>query len=174
MTSGSVTAGGELFQTRWNTSDYALVWGVQMDGFYSVTGTAAQGSVGIGLVIARNWTVDGSGGTSANLTGNNSKLQTSMASSKMGAIRIAGTSALGAGTKTYDNSYMGEILAPANNSSIRMQSFSLYGSTSLERLANPAPIVLAQNEGLVAIAYATAGPTWNLSISMAWSEVSAY
>lgn len=48
----------------------------------------------------------------------------------------------------------------------------LFGS--MEDGGSPSPIVLAQNEGIVARITTAATGTWRFNIDMAWSEVSSY
>jgi hypothetical protein len=45
---------------------------------------------------------------------------------------------------------------------------------SLESGGNPAPMVLAQNEGVVIRATVPATGTWGHGVTMAWSEVATY
>ena len=63
-----LAAGSDIYQARWtSTPQLAIIWGVQLDGFFASTAFVA----GFGkfvLTIARNWSVDGGGGTAATLT----------------------------------------------------------------------------------------------------------
>jgi len=172
-----LAASSQIFQARWtSTPQLAIVWGLSMDGFFGGTSAFTAGFALFNLTIARVWTVDGSGGTSATLTGNNQKLRTSMGTTLMGAIRIASTGALGAGTSTLDGQAEGQIAVSIGTvASVNyFGQVGLYGASSLEDGGNPAPIVLAQNEGIVVRASVPATGTWRTGVTMAWSEVAAY
>jgi hypothetical protein len=103
-----LAGGSDIWQARWtSTPQIAIIWGLDLDGFFASTAFAA-GFANFSLTFARSWTADGSGGTAANLTGNNNKLRTSMGSSLMGAIRNAtGSSTLTTGTRTLDAQALG-------------------------------------------------------------------
>lgn len=179
MLTGTMAAGiaaaSEVFQARWtNATNLALIWGVTLDGFGS--GTAfALGFGYVNLFVARNWTGDGSGGTAATLSGNNQKLRTSMGTTLMGAIRISSTGALGVGTKTLDAQAVAQVALSLNalaNNEFTLPITIMYGE--LEAGGNPAPIVLAQNEGIVARAAVPGTGTWQIGITMSWAEVASY
>ena len=181
MLSGTMAAGlaaaSEIFQARWTQNpNLAIIWGVALDGMSGSATAFAAGFASFSLTIARVWTADGSGGTAATLTGNNQKLRTSMATTSMGTIRCATTAALGAGTKTLDAQAAGLLsFCMATTISVNyLSNIGLYGSMSLEDGGNPAPIVLAQNEGVVVRATVPATGTWQFGVSMAWSEVASY
>ena len=184
MSSGTIPNGQgvvDCFQARWVTTAYALIWGLTMNGFTPMNGGVFGLGVMTGLVyVSRSWTVDGSGGTSADLTNNNNKLRSSMASSQMGAVRIVSPgSNLSQGTKTNDAQPFGSWSAPGIGLDlpyyyIPLSIVALYGSTSLESQGNPAPIVLAQNEGITTQMNVTAGSDFTIGFTMAWSEVAAY
>jgi hypothetical protein len=181
MLSGTMAAGlgaaSEVYQARWTqTPNLALIWGVSVDGLSGSTTAFTAGFSLFTLTIARSWSADGSGGTAATLTGNNQKLRTSMATTSMGTVRCATTAALGAGTKTLDAQAEGQISFSMNTTASvnYMSMVGLYGALSLEDGGNPAPIVLAQNEGVVARATVPATGTWQFGITMAWSEVASY
>jgi len=171
-----LAANSEIYQVRWvSTPQLAVVWGVQLDTFFSVGTGFTAGFANITLTIARSWTVDGSGGATANLT-NNNMLRTSMPSSLMGAIRTSTGTDLTAGTKTLDAQPVGRLafsVGTATYTQITGQ-LSLYGASSLEDGGNPAGLVLAQNEGLVMQATVPATGVWGFSVGFAWSEVTAY
>jgi hypothetical protein len=172
-----LAAGSQVFQARWTSSpQLCLVWGVSLDGLAGSSTTFSAGFASFNLIIARAWTADGSGGNSATLTGNNQKLRTSMGTSLMGSMRCASTAALGTGTQTLDNQSEGQItFAVGTTASVNyLLQTSLYGPSSLEDGGNPAPIVLAQNEGVVARATVPATGTWQFGVTMAWSEVASY
>ena len=169
-------AASEIWQARWTqASNLAVIWGVGVDGLSGSTTAFAAGFAQINLTIARSWTVDGTLGVNLNLTGNNAKLRTSMATCSM-AIRFSQTAALGAGTKTLDAQPVGQLSFAMNTAASvnYMNMIGLYGPIALEDGGNPSPIVLAQNEGLVIRATVPATGTWQAGFSMAWSEVASY
>jgi hypothetical protein len=186
MQSGTMAAGlaafSQIFQMRWtDTPELALIWGVSIDGLSGGTSSFTAGTGYIGLQIVRSWTVDGSGGTPAVLTGNNQSLRSSMGPSLFGmngtgAIRIASTAALTGGTSTPDTQGIGQsyfsvgTVASANY----LPQYCLYGSNSLEEGGNPAPVVIAQNEGINLVAALPASGTWKFGVSVSWSEVTDY
>jgi hypothetical protein len=181
MLSGTMAAGlaaaAEIFQARWTqASNLAIIWGVSLDGLSGSATVFTAGFAAISLTVARAWSGDGSGGSAATLTGNNQKLRTSMATTSMSAIRISSTAALGVGTKTLDGQALGQTsFCIATAASVIYQNMlGLYGASSLENGGNPAPIVLAQNEGVVVRATVPATGTWQFGITMAWSEVASY
>ena len=173
-----LAAGSDIYQARWTaTPQIALIWGVNLDCFFASTAFVA-GFANFNLVFARSWTVDGGGGTAATLTGNNNKLRTNMGSSLMGAIRNAtGSSTLTNGTRTLDAQPLGYLpcsVTTTANTNYILGPEGLYGSLSHEDGGNPAPLVLAQNEGIVVRATVPGTGTWGFAISLAWSEVTAY
>ena len=181
MVSGTMAAGlagaSDVFQARWTAaSNLALVWGVQIDGMGGSATAFAAGFATFRLFISRNWTADGSGGNAVTLTGNNAKLRTSMATSSMGSMRAASTAALTAGTKTNDAQPDGQITYTIGTvASVNyLAQVGLFGSSSLEDGGNPAPIVLAQNEGVTVQATVPATGTWQFGVTMSWSEVASY
>lgn len=175
MQTGTMAAGlaanAEIFQFRWtDATRLALVTQVRFDGLGSIAAFAA-GFAGFQVNIARSWTVDGSGGTAATITGNNQKLRTSMGTTLLGAARIASTAALTAGTKTLDSQgcggFVGGLTAVAGAG---LQQANLLDNET----TNEHPIVLAQNEGLVVRATVPATGTWTGGVTIKWIEVAAY
>jgi len=181
MQSGVMAAGlaafATIFYARWVASpQLALIWGVSLDGVAGTSTAFTAGTGFHGFQVARAWTVDGSGGNLAVLTGNNQKLRASMGSSLMGTIRCSSTAALSAGTNNTDAQGMGHIWYPINTATgvTYVTQAGFYGSQTLEDGGNPAPIVLAQNEGVTVNASMPATGTWQFGISMSWSEVNSY
>jgi hypothetical protein len=186
MQSGTIAAGmaafAPIFQARWtDTPEIALVWGLSIDGLSGGTAAFTAGIGYIGMQIVRAWTVDGSGGTPATLTGNNQALRSSMSPSLFGAhgtgaIRIANTAALSAGTATTDTQGVGQVyFAVGTAASVNyLSQYCMYGSSAMEEGGNPAPIVLFQNEGVNLVASVPATGTWKFGVSLDWSEVRSY
>lgn len=177
LISGTMAAGlvanSEIFQFRWSDATrLCVVHKIILDGLGG-SGTAFAAGFGkVDLVPARSWTADGSGGTSATLTGNNAKMRTAMGTTLLGAARIASTAALTAGTKTLDTDAIGQY------------TFTVGTAASVQYAANipllgedigpTPPLVLAQNEGFVLRATVPATGTWQFGVTVIWSEVTAY
>jgi hypothetical protein len=176
MASG-LAAGSEVFQLRWTaTPSLAVIWGVSIDGMAGGTASFSAGPGLFMLSVARSWTVDGSGGTQAVLTGNNQTMRSSMAPSLMGGVRISSTGALSAGTKTYDAQGLGGsyFAVSATASTNYISQVGLYGSMSLEEGGNCSPIILSQYEGVGIAATVPGSATWRFGATVLWSEVDAY
>jgi hypothetical protein len=186
MQSGTMAAGlaafAQIFQARWtDTPEIALIWGLSIDGMSGGTASFTAGIGYFGMQIVRGWTVDGSGGTPATLTGNNQALRSSMQPSLFGAhgtgvIRVASTAALAAGTSTVDTQGVGQVYIAVGTvaSANYLPQYCMYGSAALEEGGNPAPIVLSQNEGVSLVASLPASGTWKFGVSLSWSEVRSY
>jgi hypothetical protein len=181
MQSGTMAAGlaafATIFYCRWVVApQLCLIFGVSMDGVAGTTTAFSAGYGFHGLQALRSFTVDGSGGNLATLTGNNQKMRASMPSSLMGTIRWSSTGALATGTSTQDPQGFGHIWYPIGTAASvnYVSQTELYGSISLEDGGNPAPIVLAQNEGISVNAAMPGTGTWQFGLTMAWSEVNSY
>jgi hypothetical protein len=175
MTSGTMAAAlganTDIFQARYNGSGLALVTRVMISAGNAGTGFTA----GIGtfaLYGARGFTVNGTGGTAATLTGDNNALRTSFAATGMADIRISSTAALGAGTKTLDATAFHLVPFPLPATA---GTPMLYRHMLFEALPGEHPIVLAPNEGIAIqnVAIAATG-TWTFSVAMSWDEVASY
>lgn len=127
------------------------------------------------LVPARAWTVDGSGGAAATLTTNNGKLRTANQGGAStlgvaGAVRIATTAALVAGTKTLDAqgvaAVAGAFTATAG-SSILAPSNLLTMGVNLDN----EPLVLGHNEGFVIRADVPVVGTWKFAVHVLFAEL---
>ena len=181
LQTGTIAAGfaafGSFFYARWTaTPQLAVIWGASLDGVVGGAVAFAAGRGYHGLQILRAWTVDGTGGTLVVLTGNSQKLRSTMSSSLMGTIRIATTVPLTLGTNVADAQGVGQLFyAIGTTASVTYWGqVPLYGSQTLEDGGNPAPIVLAQNEGIQISAAMPATGTWSAGVTMSWSEVNAY
>ena len=177
LLSGTMAAGlaanAEVWQFRWSDATrLCVVTKIVIDG---ISNTATAFTAGVGnmqLYVARSWTADGSGGTAATLTGNNTKLRTDMGATLLGSARISSTAALTAGTKTLDTNASGQMSL----------AFPAVASTQIEnRIAlfepNPgmeSPFILAQNEGLVIRATVPATGTWAFGVTVNWTELTEY
>jgi hypothetical protein len=176
----ALTANSELFQFRWtDATRLAVIHKVLISAGANVAATAAA-LITLEATVARSWTVAGTGGTAATITGNNQKVRTSMGTTLLGEARMATTTGLGAGTKTLDSQGIGNLSFGIGTGAITTTpNLTLFPKTDLlEMDANePHPLVLAQNEGFVvkngAVAW-PAGMTWVIGVSVIWAEIAAY
>jgi len=166
-----LAANAEIFQFRWtDATRLCAIWDIECDGAGNAGTAFAAGVTKFEAVIARGWTVDGSGGTAATLTTNNAKLRTSMGTTLVGAIRMSSTAALTAGTKTLDTQGIGGCVqsVPATaGASVPAQRLFRADIGSM-------PLVLAANEGFIVRATVPATGTWTSGITVRWAEVAAY
>lgn len=188
MTSGTIAASlganSELFQFRYVTgaARVAIVHGIGVSSSMIATPAVGTTPVNQQLVakIARAWTVDGTGGTAATLTGNNQKMRTTHTTSEVVSARMATTAALGAGTKTFDAHNFGGVtggiyfdLAAGDTQNILIPYTNLLGEFAASM---GWPLVLANQEGF-SILSGVASPatmTWNLVVNVLWSEVDGF
>jgi hypothetical protein len=185
MVSGTIAAAlaanSELFQFRYVTgaARVALVHGISVSAAMNVAASAAA-LLSLRATIARGWTVAGSAGTRATLTGNNQKLRTAHATSEVNDIGMATTGALTAGTKTLDTQDIGGVSYSALTGAITVDTQGvLVPKTNLlgDFSGGMAfPLVLANQEGFVVRSgiIGPAGMTWALTVDVAWSEVDAF
>lgn len=174
------SANSEVLQFRWtDASKLCLIHKIELTGMRATTAFAA-GAIDIEARVARSWTVAGTGGSTATLTGDNQALRTSHATTVVGEIRTATTAALGAGTKSLDSQAIGGIMTHSSagwNSATPIigQIFLPKTDLFLPRADNNEhPLVLAQNEGFVIRATVPATGVWNIGFNVVWSEVAAY
>ena len=187
-TTGTIAAGvsanAQIFHARWTDSArFCVIHEIRLNMFRNITTAFAVGLAEFNAVVIRGWSADGSGGTALTITGNNMKMRTNMGSSLFGAIRIASTGALTAGTSTLDSHDIGKLFclctATANAMFVPSGNSETSGGGLGPHIYNidsmvEHPIVLAQNEGIAVRATVPATGTWAASISMKWSEVSAF
>jgi hypothetical protein len=185
MQSGTIAAAlaanSELFQFRYVTgaSRVCIVHGVSVSAGANVAASAAALQA-LRLTVARGWTAAGSGGTRATMTGNNQKLRTSFTTSEVNDIGMATTGALTAGTKTLDAQDLGSVTYGVGTGAITTSlPLKLVSSTNLlgEFSGGLAyPLILANQEGFVIRSgvIGPAGMTWQLSVSVIWSEVDGF
>lgn len=186
MSSGTMAAAlaanAELFQFRWpDATNLALIWTVTMSAGANVAATAAA-LLSFNIAVARSWTVAGTGGTRAVLTGNISKLRTSMGTSLVNDAGISTTAGLTAGTKTIDHatSNLGSTSFGIGTGAITVSlpltflpETLLYGGGDRADM----PLTLAQNEGFIIRNGTVAFPaamTWAFSVNVMWAEAAAY
>lgn len=175
----AIAAGSEIYQFRWaDATRICLINDVRFSACVSTTFFAAGIPVQIDMIKSTGWTVAGTGGTGITPAALMKK-RTSMGSSLVvsGDMRISTTAALGAGTKTLETLALSSILAAGPITASLNGQIVAPGSTLFE--ANVAqgehPLALVQNEGfsIRAVAVPATG-TWMASITVDWTEVTAY
>jgi hypothetical protein len=178
----ALAANSELVQFRWtHATNLAVVMKILISAGANVAASAAA-LVTLEAMIARAWTVAGTGGATATLTGNNQKVRTSgMGTVSLGEFRIATTAALTAGTKTLDSQGIGNVTIGIGTGAIttshRLQLIDKIDLLEVDADGSLHPPVFAQNEGFVIKNGATAWPaamTWALGVTVIWAEVTAY
>ena len=176
MVSGTIAAGlaaeSPVYSFRYGGTGIAVIRKVTVSAI--VAGTAfTVGAANLELFAARSFTASDSGGTAGTLTGNNSKLRTSLATTAVSDIRIASTGTLTAGTRTLDTDQAATVAfsAPAT-----LTFTNLLNSTELYKpgQAGDYPMELATNEGFVIQATVPATGTWTLQVLVDWEEYSAF
>jgi hypothetical protein len=186
MTTGTMAAAlaanAEVFQWRWaDATNLGLVYKVTMSIGQQLASTAAI-AIAMNLAIARGWSGIGTGGLRAVLTGNISKLRTSMGTSLVNDAGIATTAGLGAGTKTIDHatSNIGAVAFGVGTGAITTQTnMSLLPDTDLFNAMDGTahPMVFVQNEGFIIRNSPVALPatmTWVASVNTVWAEAAAF
>jgi len=172
---GAVTtlaAGAPVFSFRWapGTGAVCVVKRISV-GFVCTTAFGAAQQMGLGVYAARSFSGSDSGQTAVVLTGNNNKYRTSLAGSAMTDVRVSGTAAITAGTRTLDANPLGTTYfwVPGVGTSLTQTDLISYD-------ANDYPIVLANNEGLVITNQILMGATGvgNIIIGIEWFETAAY
>lgn len=191
LVAAGAAANSEIFHARWtDASRFAVIYDMWLDEFDNTTAFTA-GRFEFNLTVARAWSVDGSGGTSVTLTGDNNQMRTSMGASLWGAMRIATTAALTAGTKTLDVQPLrilgGHVGAIANKHTIPQSpvvtTAEIAAGIGIPLLSADAgydhPLVMASNgsttsEGPVVRATVPATGVWSATVSLKWAEVTAF
>jgi hypothetical protein len=171
MAAGLV-ANSEIFQLRWtDATRLCVITSVHCSGGGSIAAFTA-GVTNMELLVARSWTVAGSGGTALLLTTNNQKLRSSMGTSLVNDMRVASTAALTAGTKTPDSQPIGSLTSSVTATA----GTPLWPAAHLYEINenDGHPIILAANEGIVVRATVPATGTWTASIDVTWMEMAAY
>lgn len=174
----ALAANSEVFQFRWpDATRFAAIYRVDMSAGSNVAATTAA-LIAMRMTVARSWTVAGSGGTRATMTGNNQKMRTSMGTSLVNDIGMATTGALTAGTKTLDNQDIGIFATGMVTGALTVaHTFPWILSTLFDVQDQGAhPLILAQNEGFVIRSGPTfpATATWHCGITVIWAELTAF
>lgn len=178
----ALAANAEIFQFRWpDATNLALVYNIEISAGAAVAATAAA-ALSLNMAVARSWTAAGTGGTRLTLTGNISKLRTSMGTSLVNDAGISTTAGLTAGTKTIDHATtnMGSVSFGVGTGAITTAiAMNLIDKMHLfeSNHEGGCPIILAQNEGFIIRNGVIAWPaamTWKFSVETSWAEVAAY
>jgi hypothetical protein len=147
---------------------YGLIRRVRLQAWSTGTGFTAGMAI-FDIVMARAFTAQLTGGTAANLAGNNAKLRTSMASSQMN-IMYANTAALTGGTFTADGgpgtteSWIGTVGPNANTPFTGI-------AVLFEKRQSDMPMLLANQEGFIINATVPATGTWAFAVACEWDEI---
>jgi hypothetical protein len=115
-------------------------------GFLTTTAFTTAQVVNYRLFFARSFPASDTGGTAISITGNNTKVRTSLVAPSAMDARIATTAALTAGTRTLDTNALAQIGAwsgGAGQGLVPVQN-NLWDQYTGDQL-----VVLAPNEGLV-------------------------
>jgi len=193
--SGTMAAGlgaaAPIYSCRWgDATRFMLLRRLAFDARVLATAFTA-GVFLFDFIVARSWTGNYTGGTSILPTGNSQKRRTSSGTTLITAPRISSTATLSAGgTPTLDGSAMFNIRGhvPATAVNYPMVSASgvvVPGASTTAGAVLPQemfapdfsgewPLVLAKNEGFLIRATVPATGTWDFSVTMEWSEVSAF
>lgn len=176
LTSGTMAAGlaanSPVYSFRYGGTGIAIIRKVTISAVNAGTAFAA-GNVTLQMFDARTFTASDSAGTAGTLTGNNSKLRTSLATTGVSDIRISSTATLTAGTRTLDTDPMSSILAAVPITTV---NYPIVGQSNLYSAgqAGDYPLELATNEGFVIQATVPATGTWSLQVTVDWEEYSAF
>lgn len=163
-----LAASSPIYAFRWTSSTkLALIRRVRISAWSLGTGFTA-GIALFDMFAERSWTVADTGGTTDTITGNNSKLRTSMGNTGLSEIRHSSTATLTAGTRTADTQPVDTLVA--NVPTTVNFSFAL-GQKIFEASQFDHPLTLAQNEGFVIQATVPATGTWTWAITPEWDEV---
>lgn len=173
LTTG-IAALGELFQLRWTDATNLLILRYLKVRWATITGFTAAQECGLVANKVSAWSADGSGGTTITPSVSNTTNRNSYPVSKIGSMRISTTGALTAGTKTFaGNGFatgMRKTMAAA--ATVQDTDFELEFDSAK---GNVAPIILAQNEGIVVrnVIAQGAGGTARIAVTLYWEEILA-
>jgi len=178
LTTGTMAAGlaaaSTVYSWRWgDATRLGVVQYHELDGFGGSATAFTAGFALIKMFAARSFTASDTGGTAGTLTGNNSKLRTSMGTTLLTDVRISSTAALGAGTRTLDTDGMAQY-AFTIGTATSIQYITNVPLFGFESQGNEMPFVCAQNEGFIDQATVPATGTWQAGFTTRWGEVTAF
>jgi hypothetical protein len=169
-----LAANSPIFSWRWGNANIAAVYGVRVGMVNGGTAFAA-GRVALDLFVARSFTASDTGGTTPTITGNNLKKRTSFGTTLLTDARVSATATLSAGTRTLDANPIGKALATVPITTVSYQIIQPNTPLFVGRdNSDQAPLIFAQNEGLVIQASVPATGTWFFQVSIDWLEIAAY
>jgi hypothetical protein len=169
-------AGSTAFSFRWapaTSTNLCMVRRVEV-GFATVTAFTTAQAATFSIQVARQWTANDTGGTSAAFTQTNTaKLRTTMPTSGFatgGQIMISNTGAITAGTRTLDTQAMGFV----TGSSTAIGT-SLTPQAVFQQQPGDYPLIFAANEGFILNNVITLGAAGvlNLYVNVEWFELAA-
>jgi hypothetical protein len=167
----ALPANSAIYSFRWPASTIlAAITRVRLFAWTAVG--FAPGMITFDLFVARNFTAPDTGGTGANLTGDNNNLRTVMGSAEA-EIMYSNTLGLALGTRTLD-------LAPIDSRTVaapttpNMMFNPPSGMTLFEKLAGEHPLIVMEEEGFVIQATVPATGTWQFALTLEWAELPAY
>jgi hypothetical protein len=163
-----LAAAAPIYAFRWPAASLALVRRIKLSAWTAAVGFAA-GMASFDVMVARAFTAQYTGGSAADLSGNNTKLRTSMAGS-LALIQYAGTAALTPGTRTLDADPADtlNVAAPTTVSTV-IATATLFAKAQGEH-----PLLLAQNEGFAIRATVPATGTWQFAVTAEWDEIQVF
>lgn len=169
---GGVYTGGAFFSVRWTESKFALVLNGIAVTFVATSVQSVADLIHVDAVVARNFTLADSGGTTIALT-RSQYARSSMPPSLVADMRIATTADLTAGTKVLDAQAFAFSPMPLSSQIVGVGCpVELYQS-----LPGMHPITLGPNEGM---SLRATGPTGGITgsfgmyyVNFDWSEVPA-
>lgn len=179
LVSGAYTgaaAGSTAFSFRWapaTATNLCVIRRLEV-GFATVTAFTTAQPVSFSLQIARQWTANDTGGTSAAFTQTNtSKFRTTMPTSGFatgGQIMIANTGAITAGTRTLDTQAMAFTTGSSTAVGTTLQPQALF-----QQQTGDYPLFFAANEGFILNNVITLGAAGviNLYVNVEWFELAA-
>lgn len=174
IAAGTVTSIGKLAAFRWapsTTTNIAVVRRIKVSMGELTAFTA--GFASFHAFFGRAYSVaDSTGATAGTITGNNTKLRTSYATTNGGTLYVATTALISGGTVTMDTN----PLATIATSVVATSGAPVLGAPADLFHAPPGEhgIVLANQEGVVIQCIAPATGTMSLGVTVEWSEYSAY
>jgi hypothetical protein len=179
LTSGALTvaaAGSTVYSFRWapaTSTNLCMLRRVEI-GFSTITAFTAAQSLQYSMQLARQWTANDTGGTTALFTQTNTgKFRTTMPTSAFaggGQIMIANTGANTAGTRTLDTQAMAFTQGSSTALATTMLNNPLY-----QHQTGDYPIILAANEGFIInnVQVMGAAGVINLTVNVEWFELAA-
>ena len=170
LTSGTIGAGASagaiVYDFQYTGSGVAVVKRISISVADAGTGFAA-GPLTLSAYAARAFTAADTGGTAGALTGNNAKLRTAFATTGVGAVMVATTSAMSAGTRTLDTDPLGAVtFGTPTTAGLNVGQLDILAAKN----AGDYPFVAATNEGFEIQATVPATGTWVLTVYVEWDE----